>query len=169
MSGVRESFATQTPKKKCEPPQLPPDREDQCHHTALGGQEVVGVQMGPVAPWRNESSSGLARCLFPLDGRVMGEGWCWVGEVAHPPVQTGLLMFWSSKDTGLGSEGNSCLDHIAEGPGWTCGKHASQNVGLSKSGTIPLPFPIILHSLSPPPPQPVGGGRHGFRAGMGKD
>jgi hypothetical protein len=36
MSGVRESFATQTPKKKYEPPQLPPDREDRCHHTALG-------------------------------------------------------------------------------------------------------------------------------------
>lgn len=44
MSGVRESFATQTPKKKCEPPQLPPDREDQCHRTALGARRWWGLK-----------------------------------------------------------------------------------------------------------------------------
>ena len=48
MSGVRESLATHTPKKKCEPPQLPPDREDKCPHSA-GGQQVLGVKMGSVA------------------------------------------------------------------------------------------------------------------------
>lgn len=69
---------------------------------STGGQEVVGFKMGSVAQWWNESSGGLARCFSLLDGRVTGEGWCWVGEVAYPSVQTGLLAFWSSKHMGPG-------------------------------------------------------------------
>lgn len=113
-----------------------------------GGQRVVGAKTGSVAPWRNESSGGLAWCFSLLGGRVTSEGWYWVGEIAHPPVQTGLLTFWSSKHMGLGSGENSCLDRIAEGPGWKGWKHVSQNIGLSKQA------PSLSHPHHPTQPFP---------------